>query len=128
MLNLYLYHLHSTDLGFNVLLSSEASNLWLELQDGITKCNKVFFNTPATIRQQDILKSMILESNYYSSAEAMDRVGKMEMKENLTGEQKFELYILQKFFMQVEKISISAGDSFSKFSDMLEYAVRLSQN
>lgn len=69
---------------------------------------------------------MILESNYYISAEAVDRTGREELKENLTGDQKFELYVLQKFYLQVEKIAISAGDTWSKFSDMLEYAVRLS--
>lgn len=37
---------------------------------------------------------MILESNYYISAEAVDKNGWMELWENLTGDQKFELYIL----------------------------------
>jgi len=29
---------------------------------------------------------MILESNYYMSAKAMDWIGKMELEENMTGE------------------------------------------
>lgn len=47
---------------------------------------------------------MILESDYYVSVENIDRNGKMELKENLNAMQKFEHYILQKFYTTVEYI------------------------
>lgn len=51
VLNLYLFHLHSTDHSFAELLSPTASELYIEIIDGIKKCNSVFFNAPSSIRQ-----------------------------------------------------------------------------
>lgn len=90
-------------------------------------CKAVFFNAPASIMQQDILKSMILESDYHFIVDKVDKNGKILLQENLTSLEKYEFYILRKFHFKIEVICSSDKQISSKFADMLEYAVRSSR-